>query len=253
VNPASSDPSSGHEPDDWGLPRIDVVIPDDARELDHDLEIWRREERWRRRRERLATLFQTQRWRRYGMSGPLVVTVLLVVALFGSLLALLGPRTLPLVNRPIAAPVGRATAAPGHIGGLLPDVTLTTSSGDVSVRDLRPSVLVLVPAGCSCEDRVAALVGQANEYRLPVFLVGSPAQGGQLDALASVSGRGVPEPVTDTTGGLAATYSTSTSNPTLVLVHSDAVITSVIHNFHVGDRLEPLLGILPQPGGLATD
>jgi hypothetical protein len=252
VNPASSDPSSGHEPDDWGLPRIDVVIPDDARELDHDLEIWRREERWRHRRERLATLFQTRRWRRYGMSGPLVVTILLVVALFGSLLALLGPRTLPLVSRPIAAPVGQATAPPGKIGGLLPDVTLTTASGDVSARDLRPSVLVLVPPGCACGEKVAALVGQANEYRLPVYLVGAPAQAGQLDNLATISGRGVPVVVTDPAGGLAVTYSTSTSHPTLVLVHSDAVVTSVIHNFAVGNRLEPLLGILAQPGGLAT-
>jgi len=41
----SGDP--GH--DDYGLPRVEVEIPDDARELDRDLQAYRRELRSRRR------------------------------------------------------------------------------------------------------------------------------------------------------------------------------------------------------------
>jgi hypothetical protein len=251
VNPASSDPSSGHEPDDWGLPRIDIVIPDDARELDHDLEIWRREERWRHRRERIAALLHFATWRRYGISGPLVVTVLLIVALFGSLLALLGPRSVPLPGKPLAAPLGRATATPGQLGGLVPDVTLTTPGGDISAQSLRPSVLALVPAGCNCTQQVTALVGQAQEYRLPVYLVGGASQAGDLKELATISGRGIPVAVTDVAGGLRAAYANG-PQLTLVLVHSDGVVTSVVSNFAVKDRLEPLLGILAQPGAPPT-
>ncbi|WP_262402492.1 hypothetical protein [Actinomadura sp. CNU-125] len=33
------------DPDDYGLPRVDIVVPDDARELDRDVVAYRREER----------------------------------------------------------------------------------------------------------------------------------------------------------------------------------------------------------------
>ena len=48
----------GGEPerDDSGLPPVDIEIPDDARELDRDVQAYRRELRARRRRERRMRL-----------------------------------------------------------------------------------------------------------------------------------------------------------------------------------------------------
>ena len=42
--------------DDYGLPPIDVVIPDDARELDRDVQAYQRELRAQRRRQRARSL-----------------------------------------------------------------------------------------------------------------------------------------------------------------------------------------------------
>ena len=42
--------------DDYGLPPIDVVIPDDARELDRDVQAYQRELRALRRRQRARRL-----------------------------------------------------------------------------------------------------------------------------------------------------------------------------------------------------
>src|ERR1700753_1719923 len=47
--------------DDGNLPPVNVVIPDDARELDRDVLAYQREMRSRRRRDRLTRLFRPLR------------------------------------------------------------------------------------------------------------------------------------------------------------------------------------------------
>ncbi len=79
----------------------DLVVPNDARELDADLRALRRERRAEYRRVLLRRVFLGRRWQRYGVSGPIVIGVLLVVAGFASLMLLFQPRR----AQPAAAPL----------------------------------------------------------------------------------------------------------------------------------------------------
>jgi len=122
---------NGPDPHGDDLNPFEFVIPDDIRELDDEVRAYRREQRRSRRRTMLAHLLQTRRWRRYGLSGPLVVAVLIVVAMVGSMLAFLGPRPSP---RPQRLPLAMTTVAAGLPGSLLPDVQVITLGTPVSAR-----------------------------------------------------------------------------------------------------------------------
>ena len=74
----------GH--DDYGLPRVDIQIPDDARELDRDVQAYHRELRALRRHER------SLRWRtplrRSGMTVPLIAGCLVLAMVAGMVLTM---------------------------------------------------------------------------------------------------------------------------------------------------------------------
>src|SRR5499427_11104600 len=70
--------------DDFGLPPIDIEIPDDARELERDVQAYHRElraQRWRRRTHRLALPLT-----RDGLVLPLLAGCLALTLLAGTLL-----------------------------------------------------------------------------------------------------------------------------------------------------------------------
>ena len=70
--------------DDYGLPPVDIEIPDDARELDRDVQAYHRElraQRWRRRTRRLQGPLT-----RDGMVLPLLAGCLALTLLAGTLL-----------------------------------------------------------------------------------------------------------------------------------------------------------------------
>src|SRR6266705_3147864 len=74
----------GH--DDYGLPRVDIQIPDDARERDRDVQAYHRELRALRRHER------SLRWRtslrRSGMTVPLIAGCLVLAMVAGMVLTM---------------------------------------------------------------------------------------------------------------------------------------------------------------------
>jgi len=78
--------NSGGEPerDEYGLPPVDIEIPDDARELDRDVQAYYRELRAERRRQR------RHRWRgslaRDGIVLPLLACCLILALITGTLL-----------------------------------------------------------------------------------------------------------------------------------------------------------------------
>lgn len=76
----------GGEPerDDSGLPPVDIEIPDDARELDRDVQAYRRELRARRRRERRMRLHAPLT--RDGVVLPLLASCLVLALIAGTLL-----------------------------------------------------------------------------------------------------------------------------------------------------------------------
>ncbi len=225
------DPAGPVEPVGPGPP-ADFVVPDDASELDLDLLAYRRELAARQRRARVERLFKTRRWQRYGVSGPLTVGVLMVVALFGSMLALLVPTT-GATSPPPQTIAGRPAAAPGQVGGLLPDVTLRRAGRPVSGRALRPAVLALLPPGCRCARLLEEIGGQAREFDLPLVLVGAaaPDRGGALR---------------DPAGQLMGTY--AARGVTLLLLRDDGVVTAVERDVKAGRRLEPELRLLVTAG-----
>ena len=185
----------GGEPDrdDSGLPPVDIVVPDDARELDRDMQAYYREQRALRRRLRRSRW--TSPLTRDGMIVPLLAGCLILALIAGTLLTVFTawpgtiprPRTQAGRTRPTGSasttPRGPATAggpAAGPAGatavmtaGPLPDLVLTFSRGKRPVRMLKSSVLALVPAGCACAAAVRTLAGQAAAVRVPVYLVGS--------------------------------------------------------------------------------
>ncbi|WP_019632799.1 hypothetical protein [Actinomadura atramentaria] len=227
-----------HEPDDYGLPPVDVVVPDDARDLAADLLAYRREERRRRRRERAARLLRPVG--RFGVAVPIVTLALLVAIVSGGLMTALGPRPVP---RPTASLLARApAAAAGEVGGPLPDGTVRLVTGPatpVPLASLRPGVIAVAPSDCRCADLVALLSGKAREYDLRFLLVADTrgraasddAVRKELRALAATAHDGAPELVADPGGVLAGAYApaagTAGAGLTTVLVQPDGIVTDV--------------------------
>jgi hypothetical protein len=181
-----------------------------------------------------------------GIPGALLIGLLVVVGALGALLPILGARPRILPPR-TTAPLASPTVAVGEVGGLLPGLVLTGPAGPVAVRDLRPAVLVLLPAPCRCAGAVAELVGQTHETNpLPTYLVAPKVGDSELDGLVtdpSAAGRRAVG-LTDPTGALAASYPASPaapSSPTLLLVGPDGRLLRPPRALHPGDRLETWL------------
>ncbi|MBT2208263.1 MULTISPECIES: hypothetical protein [Actinomadura] len=206
-------PDGDPEPDDYGLPRVDVVVPDDARELERDMVAYRREERRRRRRERWARLGRPLT--RFGVAIPIIAGALLVALLSGALMTAFGPRPAP---RPPAAQLApRPTAGVGRVGGLLPAGTIDRVDRERAakpIRDLRPGVIGVVPPGYRCDPLVAELAGRANEYNVSFWLVADPRPAGsthgvsikELRSCAGTAHNGTVTLLEDRRGVLAGAY-----------------------------------------------
>lgn len=106
------------ERDDFGLPPVDIEIPDDARELDRDVQAYHRELRAQRRRLRARRLHGPLT--RDGMVLPLLAGCLVLALISGTLLTLFsaGQADLPgLPGRTAARPATTAEPAAGHAAG----------------------------------------------------------------------------------------------------------------------------------------
>jgi hypothetical protein len=223
-----------------------VVIPDDASELELDVRAWQREQAAAARRGRLDRLVRTRRWQRYGLSGPLVAGVLAIVAVFGSLLALLVPSGAR--DRATRAPLDPAPPSPaGRVGGLLLDRPVLVGGIERSVRELRPAVLALVPIPCRCTDLVDELSGQVAEFGLRLVVVAPDRRDDELAGLVAAARHGPALAAYDADGRLARDY--AALGPTLVLVRDDGRVTGVERQARLGVRREPRLRQLVTGGG----
>ena len=179
------------------------------------------------------------------MSGPLVTTVLAVVAGFGALLLLLGPR--PAIG-PAPTELAQPAVQPGQVGGLLPAVEVQVNNLPIRATELRPAVLVVVPAECAdCAETVRAIYVQAAGFRLPTVLVGADAlQLRELDRTAAGLAAKVAVDSDDVIASAVAA-----SGLTVVAVHTDGVIASVVPDVRPDSRLESALAVLAEPGARA--
>jgi hypothetical protein len=243
-------------PDDAG-DDLGITIPDDASELESERlryldeqarGVGRSEPDWSLREPtpQLPRLFGTRRWRRYGLSGPLVVAVLVVVALAGSLMTVLRPAVGD-IPRPLPLAEPAVAAAPGTSGGLLPDAPVTLDSVPLPMQALRPTVLVVVPAECpTCADVVRELDVQTREFRLRSLLLGDPGRTDQLGRISLEADKRLTSIVLDTTRALTTLY--PGPGPTLVFVHADGIIADVVSDPSPTTRYEGLLAELAAPG-----
>jgi len=246
--------------DDGSLPPVNIVIPDDARELERDVLAYRREQRAQRRRQRIMRLFGPLRPR--GPVGhaailPLIATCVALSMLAGAMLSVV---TISPASAPTVSSSPRATASASGASGAprtpspasnaqspakLPTGTVQLDSRAVPVRSLVSSALALIPAGCSCGPALRRLASQAAAARVHLYFAASGAVMAQLASLTSQYGGGTAAAVYDTRGVLDGTY--HPASLTVLLVYSDAT-ARVQTDLPAGFQLTSALRGLSQPG-----
>jgi hypothetical protein len=217
----------------------DVVIPDDLRELDAEVRALQRERRAQARGAGLRRLLLTRRWRQYGISGPIVICVLLVAAGMASLMLMFPARRT--VTRP--APLATGVRPAGQEGGLVPDVMIHRADGAVlSLRDYRPAVVAVLPASCGCDSLLRTFGTAAFRHQLAFVLVGKdmPALLPDLTDQAAVR-------AAEPTGRLVTKYRVG-RQPVLLLVLGNGVVNRVLTGEPTSGALDVELAMLVSTG-----
>ena len=271
--------NQGGEPghDDYGLPRVDIQVPDDARELYRDVQAYHRELRALRRHER------SRRWRaplrKSSMILPVIAGCLVLAMIAGMVLTMFSAnpyfpvttgqaRTRPAAgtghtgtSQPggSAAPSSSSSSSPSATsassGGPsqpitqhLPADTITVDSRTVNLRSLRGTALAIIPASCGCARAIARLLAQAMTSGITIYLVGRRGSLASLERLASASASasasGTVKLAIDHDNALNRTY--QPSGLMIVLVDSSGRVDtagSLQRNFQLGPRLR----LLKQP------
>jgi hypothetical protein len=242
--------------DDSGLPPVNIVIPDDARELDRDMLAYRREMRAQRRRQRLMRLvrpFNRQEFGGHTAILPLIATCVALSMLAGAMLSVItiSPASAPTLGRPPAASANPSANSSAASPGLtsLPAGTVQLDGRRVPVRSLVSSALALVSADCGCGPALQRLATQAAAAHVGLYFVGSGAVIPHLATLTAQYGAGAAAAVYDTGNVLAARY--RPAGVTVLLVYSDAT-ARVRRDLPAGFQLGPALRELALPGSLAA-
>jgi hypothetical protein len=195
-------PGSDPERDDTGLPPVDVEIPDDARELDREVQAYHRELRARRRNQRSRRVHGLLS--RDSMVVPLLICCLVFALISGTLLTLFTATSIDQgmpgqsAGGNVPAPV--MTPAPR----LATDAVMVAGSRH-QLSSLGPAVLLMVPAKCSCAvqaEEIASLAQGAGVYHYLLYTGNSSAQARRL---AVELGHDI-VPAQDVTGGLDKGY-----------------------------------------------
>jgi hypothetical protein len=247
----------GGEPerDDSGLPPVDIEVPDDARELDRDVQAYRREMRARRRRERRMRLHGPLT--RDGVVLPLLASCLVLALIAGTLLTVFtaGPNgegdlprqprspnaaaSRPLSSSPSGSPAASSGANSSAAGPSDSPIAATSKqrlpTGSISYQGRRVAlafllsshrslVIALIPATCNCAATVRQLVNQVHEAGLQPYLVSAMGQLSKIQRLAPQ----VPKAVIaeDATGVLYRDYHPH-AGLTALLVHPDGKVGTV--------------------------
>jgi hypothetical protein len=215
----------------WADP---VVVPDDIRALQTDIDAYHRELRLARRRRRRERLTGSAVWRRWSFPVGVLTGALALAAVVVALLAVDGSA------RPAhrdAVPLGSPSIDAGRVGGLLPTLSVTSADGaTVPVRSLRPALLVLVPVHCNCTALLDSLAGQAAEVQLQLVVIGPSAPDAEVAALPGQLHHGNIVAGYDHAGALSSGY--DAHGVTALVVARDGVVTYSRTDVTVTTRLE---------------
>jgi hypothetical protein len=204
-------PGGEPERDETGLPPVHIEIPDDARELDRDVQAYYREQRAARRQRRRRRVRGSLA--KDGIVLPLLACCLILALITGTLLTVFTatsdqnlagvsghstgrPTTGGAASGPAAAgapSAGASQASPGtaapsarragaaHAGvastpavlaGVLPQTSIVVNGqAPVQVQNLSRTMLVLLPAHCNCSTTVSWLIGIATGAHARTYLV----------------------------------------------------------------------------------
>ena len=239
--------NSDPDRDDFGLPPVDIEIPDDARELDRDVQAYQRELRALRRRERVSRLRGPLA--RDGMVLPLLAGCLILALVTSTLLIMFAADQtgMPELPRPAAtksaAPKPPAVSQPaaGMIGGPLPSGEITMAGQTVplpAVTGAKAAMLALIPPDCRCVGVLRQIRARAAQAHVAVYLVGTTAVLRQVFQLATQAGQSSAQVAEDTRNVLGTTY--RLSGLTAILVLPDGTVTSVVHALEQPAHLKQL-------------
>ena len=180
-------PGGEPERDDTGLPPVDIEIPDDARELDRDVQAYFRELRAERRRQR------HRRWHvgltRDGVILPLLACCLILALITGTLLTVFTATSDQnlVTPQPGGANSNRSSSHPARttapVAGPrlptktveLPNVRLMVDDQPELLPDLFGVMLVLIPPKCHCATAVSRLATIGVTTHQGAILVATPA------------------------------------------------------------------------------
>jgi len=229
--------------DDGNLPPLNVVIPDDARELDRDVLAYRRELRARRRRQRLAWLIRP--FSRPGSGGPAAIVPLIAACLALSLVggALLSVVTMGPASAPTLPPSSAATTVSASPTTLPAKSTLELPGGRaVPVGRLGPAAIALVPSHCNCGSALGHLAEQAKAANVGLYFVGTGQESlAQVSALVTLDGDGEAQPMTDLGDLLGNAY--RPAGLTVLFIYKNgaaAIARQLPSGFQAGSTLDKL-------------
>jgi hypothetical protein len=219
--------------DDGSLPPVDVVIPDDARELARDVLAYHRELRARRRHARMRWLIGPFGRVRHAAIFPLVASCVALALLAGTMLSVVtispasAPTTQPTVAAPTTLPLGNVELANGPV---------------IATTALEASVLALIPLNCDCGPTLQSLAKQAKTAGVGVYFVydaeSSSFDPAQATALTHAYGYGVAQAMLDSGGTLFWAY--EPRGLTALLVNGGGTV-HVVRTFLPGFDLTPAL------------
>lgn len=222
----------GPEWNDDGLPEVDVVIPDDLRELDREVQAYRRETRRQRRQDHLQRFVPGfRRLGPYGVLAPVIAIALIVTAVLGGVMSLLGPRSVNPARVDDSARDGAVATGVTGVGRPLPDTTVTVDGTRRNLASVRTAVVVAVPADCRCTTSVDDLTSTARAAGVAVYLSGDHDA---VDALADRGGR-YPHVLDGAQDPLAKRY--RPTGLSAVLVAGDGTVTDVVRGLQGGTGL----------------
>ena len=235
--------------DDYGLPPVDIEVPDDARELARDVQAYRRELRSRRRRH-LARRFYGP-LTRDGMVLPLLAGCLALTLVAATLLTVFTARQPTGSLRPQRTAAGTGSPAPTPPAAALVQTILFAAGQPKPLNSLPGPVVVLalIPPRCHCLARLRQLAFAASKARTLIYLVG--VHNAPVSAFTADLGLGATQGLEDSRGTLPPSYNVAAL--TAVVVRPDGSAGPVVirdhgHGFQIDNDVRALAtGAPPSP------
>jgi hypothetical protein len=204
--------NQGGEPghDDYGLPSVDIQVPDDARDLYRDVQAYHRELRALRRQER------SKRWREplrnSGMALPVVAGFLVLAMIAGMILTIFSANP-------------DLTGIAGPTNGLPAKPVVVSAHRPFTLREPTAAAIAVMPANCRCAGAIRQLLFRAKSAGVTVYFDGSRnSRVAALSGLAPTAYNGTAALAIDAHNALADAYPSRRLE--ILLVDSRGAVTA---------------------------